>query len=157
MSYTTNKNQNEVVGEITIAIREVEKTLRFYGAEGQGIKELSESLKDKLPEKVFKNIRFCNHLRNRVVHDGYIPTEQECANFMNKISHIKQFFNSLSKRDISSWSDLLEYLWESWNNLNNVGKLGSGIVLIVAILYLGWWSILLVPIALYLWGKYEGL
>ena len=87
------EEKNKIVATIVLGISTLEKYLKEMGAEGKGIKELCQSIDYKLTPELLKKIRHCNKLRNRVVHDQYIPTKTEFTFFE---SYIKSIFNELS-------------------------------------------------------------
>ncbi|PID51286.1 MAG: hypothetical protein CR960_01615 [Pasteurellales bacterium] len=95
-------NQDLIIlkGNIVDGISEIEKRLRKLGATGKGIKQLAESVKGKLPEKILKHILWCNKIRNRLVHPDdngniQIPTERDFSYFKKNIVSIISFFERL--------------------------------------------------------------
>lgn len=63
------KNQIEAIGLIATKSTELEKHLRKAGAQGMGLKELSESVQHLFDESTVSRIRKVYELRNKAMHE----------------------------------------------------------------------------------------
>lgn len=93
---------------------QLEKILKEHGAIGQGIKELSFSIQAKTPNHIQDKIKKCNHLRNKVMHEAYNPTNAEIEVYQQEMQQILEHFAQKSTSKRSKQYDWLYILVIGW-------------------------------------------
>ena len=68
-------------GLVILYGRELESTLRKLGASGTGAGELANSIKDRIPQSLFRDICYMMSVRNRFAHAGIDDDEEKQENF----------------------------------------------------------------------------
>lgn len=70
-----------MIETVVINCAKIEKLLRARGAEGNGLRELSNSVNWRLTDSIVKKIAFITHLRNKMIHEAYICSPKEFNKF----------------------------------------------------------------------------
>ncbi|CAM7935997.1 hypothetical protein ATHEMM101B_14860 [Atlantibacter hermannii] len=98
---------------------EIEKQLKDNGATGAGLKELRESISDRLSNDVISNLKFITHLRNKVVHENYSCNDYEAQSFISKSTQVIEYLKKLSKESYEniSASRIKEFYDPSWHKI----------------------------------------
>ncbi|MBF8729760.1 hypothetical protein IRZ59_04825 [Pseudomonas guariconensis] len=78
----------EAIGLIIDGSRRLEQQLREIGAVGTGLKELSESVADRLSPGDIAKIRRVYVLRNKVAHDTFEVDQAALAQFLADVEHL---------------------------------------------------------------------
>lgn len=108
-----------MIGKIVLLSAEIEKQLKENGATGAGLKELRESISNRLSNDVISNLKFITHLRNKVVHENYSCNDYEAQSFISKSTQVIEYLKKLSKESFenNSSSRIKEFYDPSWSEI----------------------------------------
>lgn len=96
-------------GIVISSVANVEKVLRRNGAQGKGLKELLDSIRDKLPGNIIEEIEKCIPIRNKIAHNGS-ATERDVIYILNNIDIILDFFGEENSHKYTLNSKLEIYI-----------------------------------------------
>lgn len=108
--------EQKLIAEAVKATRKIERYLRNNGATGKGINELVNSIRYDLPQDIVNKILYCNHFRNKIVHDDhydYSDDEDEWKTFFVSLKKIENYFEPNKPESESILSGFNNISWGS--------------------------------------------
>lgn len=98
-----------IKGKIVELVHTIEIYLKNANAVGESVNDLLYSVQGSLPQSVFNAVKKCNHLRNKMVHQSYIPLHSELEEFKLNLVQIRYHFDPLEKlKETAIISDILK-------------------------------------------------
>lgn len=109
----------------------IEKLLRENGATGKGLKELAESISEKLDSQAKRALKHAGWLRNMAAHDyEFSVSEQNKKKFLDAIPLIEKSLLAYKEQEIlaaekkSKEDQAIEEFKEQWKKTGFFGKVG---------------------------------
>lgn len=109
----------------------IEKLLRENGATGKGLKELAESISEKLDSQAKRALKHAGWLRNMAAHDyEFSVSEQNKKKFLDAIPLIEKSLLAYKEQEIlaaekkSKEDQAVEEFKEQWKKTGFFGKVG---------------------------------